>query len=84
MIRKLTYVNSDIIVGSGHPLSSTSSTVEFRSEKLKHLFTLIPKVPSGWEIWALKQKIISSKIDTYRPIASFVKNNNQFSVLLQR
>ena len=47
------HLNSDMMVGTGQPLSSTSSTVEFWSEKEKHLFTFIPKVPSGCEMWAL-------------------------------
>ena len=32
-------LNSDMMVGSGHPRSSTSSTVEFWSEKEKQRFT---------------------------------------------
>ena len=47
------HLNSDMMVVSGQLLSSTSSTVEFWSEKEKHLFTFIPKVPSGCEMWAL-------------------------------
>ena len=47
------HLNSDMMVGSGQPRSSTSSTVEFWSEKEKHLLTFIPKVPSGWDMWAL-------------------------------
>lgn len=53
------HLNSDMMVGSGQPRSSTSSTVEFWSEKEKHLLTFIPKVPSGWEMWALGDGAVS-------------------------
>jgi hypothetical protein len=43
--------------GSGQPSSLTSSTVELMSEKLKHRFTFIPNVPSGWEMWALGKQV---------------------------
>ena len=58
------YLNSDIIDGSGQPLSSTNSTVEFWSEKLKQRFTFMPKVPSGWEMWALEKMLVINHIDT--------------------
>jgi hypothetical protein len=31
--------------------------VELMSEKLKHRFTFIPNVPSGWEMWALDKQV---------------------------
>ena len=49
----LSYWNWDMMDLSGQPLWSTSSTVVLRSEKLKHLLTRIPTLPSYWEMWAL-------------------------------
>ena len=53
----------DMMVGSGHPLSSTSSTVELSWEKEKHRFTRIPYDPSGFVICALKEDIFCYYID---------------------
>ena len=53
-VKVKTYVNCDMMFESGQPLSSTSSTVELRSEKLKQRFTRIPYRPSGLEMCALE------------------------------